>query len=284
MRYVYAFLFILYAAGLPAAESGPEESVLGKSVDGREIRALRFGRGPEAVVLYGGIHGGYEWNTVALAQSLVGFFEAEPEEVPAGVSLYIIPCLNPDGLAAVSKEGALKEGPPLDASDLKGVETSIGRFNARGVDLNRNWDARWEPTSQWRSVEVDAGSRPFSEPETRALRDFVLSLKPAVVVSFHSAANGIYYSGKRDQWEPARRMAQLYSEASGYPIPQGRGLVGYRITGASGGYFYEQGIPEITIELAGRKSPEFERNLAGVRALLSAAASDAADTDPPSAE
>ncbi|HKK66131.1 MAG TPA: hypothetical protein VJ967_09775, partial [Clostridia bacterium] len=68
----------------------------------------------------------------------------------------------------------------------------------------------------------------------------------------------------------ARSLAQVYSEASGYPIPKGRGLVGYRITGASGGYFYRQGIPEITVELAGRSDAEFTRNKEGVLALLQA--------------
>ncbi len=252
-----------------------ETEVIGRTVEGREIEAVRFGDGSESVVLYGGIHGGYEWNTVALAERLIEFFEANPQEIPTGVRLYIIPCLNIDGLALFLDEsdlqdGDLQDGEPLEAADIKDGDRSRGRFNARGVDLNRNWDANWQPSSEWRNQKVDAGSRPFSEPETRALRDFVLKIQPQVVVSYHSQADGIYYSGKHDRWEPARSLARLYSTASGYPIPEGRGLVGYRITGASGGYFYRQGIPEITIELAGRNSPEFDRNLAGLRALLKA--------------
>ncbi len=268
MRYAYALVVILLAA---AAQLGAAESqVIGQTVEGRPIEAVRFGDGPRSVVLYGGIHGGYEWNTVALTERLIEYFEANPEEVPAALRLYIIPCLNVDGLALIAKAGALQDGRPLEASDVHGGDRSQGRFNARGVDLNRNWDANWAPTSEWRNMEVDAGRRPFSEPETQALRDFVIRMQPAVIVSYHSQANGIYYSGKRDRWEPARRLAQLYSEASGYPIPQSGGLVSYRITGASGGYFYRLGIPEITVELEGRRGPEFERNLAGVRALLQA--------------
>ncbi len=270
MRYAYAMLIILLTV---AAQVGAAESqVIGRTVQGRAIEAVRFGDGPRSVVLYGGIHGGYEWNTVALTERLIEYFEANPEEVPPELRLYIIPCLNVDGLALVAKAGVLQDGRPLEASDMQSGDRSRGRFNARGVDLNRNWDANWAPTSEWRNMEVDAGRRPFSEPETRALRDFAIRMKPVVIVSYHSQADGIYYSGKRDRWEPARRLAQLYSEASGYPIPQGRGLVSYRITGASGGYFYRLGIPEITVELEGRSGPEFEPNLAAVRALLQAVA------------
>ena len=247
-----------------------EDTVIGRSVEGRAIEVYRFGTGEKAVVLYGGIHGGYEWNTVALTRQLIEYFSGAGGAgeaggaIPEGISLYIIPVLNPDGLAEVT------DGKELDKFDPTAVDTTKGRFNARGVDLNRNWDARWEPVSEWRNMEVDAGSHPFSEPETRALRDFVLPLKPEVIVSYHSQANGLYYSGKRDRWEPARSLAQVYSEASDYPIPQGRGLVSYRITGASGGYFYHKGIPEITVELARRTDSEFSRNVEGVLALLQA--------------
>lgn len=275
MKYAYAFVVFLFvaAAGAWTAES----EVIGRTVEGREIKAVRFGAGSKSVVLYGGIHGGYEWNTVALTGQLIEFFETNPKEVPEGVRVYIIPCLNLDGLALVTEGDALQDGEPLEAADILEGDRSRGRFNARGVDLNRNWDANWQPTSEWRNQEVDAGRRPFSEPETRALRDLVVRIKPKVVVSYHSQADGIYYSGKRDRWEPARRLAQLYSAASGYPIPQGRGLVGYRITGASGGYFYRLRIPEITVELEGRSGPEFDRNLAGVRALLQAVGGTAAE-------
>src|SRR6056297_201117 len=269
MRYKKMIVLLLAVTALMAKGGGAwaEEMVIGRSVEGRPIEVYRFGSGENSVVLYGGIHGGYEWNTVALARQLIEYFDDAGRAegvIPEGVSLYIIPVLNPDGLAAVT------DGKELEEFDPTSVDITKGRFNARGVDLNRNWDARWEPVSEWRNMEVDAGSHPFSEPETRALRDFVLRLKPTVIVSYHSQANGIYYSGKRDRWEPARSLAQVYSEASDYPIPQGRGLVSYRITGASGGYFYHKGIPEITVELARRTDSEFSRNVEGVLALLQA--------------
>jgi hypothetical protein len=240
---------------------------IGRSVEGRPIEAFRFGPAPGekaevTLLLYGGIHGGYEWNTVVLTRRLISHFSSGGNTPPEGIRLYIIPVVNPDGLHAVTG------GRPMREVDFSTRPIEQGRLNANGVDLNRNWDNRWEPVAYWRSREVDAGDRPFSEPETRALRDFVLETEPDLIISYHSAANGIYYAGKRERWEPALRYARRYSVASGYPIPE-RSLVGYRITGASTGFFYSKGIPAMVIELAGRSGPEFEENLAGVRAVLS---------------
>ena len=244
----------------------PERREIGRSVEGRPIEAFRFGPAPgeeaeATLLLYGGIHGGYEWNTVVLTRRLISHFSSGDNGPPEGIRLYIIPVVNPDGLYAVTG------GRPMDGVDFSSRPIEQGRLNANGVDLNRNWDNRWEPVADWRSREVDAGDRPFSEPETRALRDFVLETGPDLIISYHSAANGIYYAGKREQWEPALRYARRYSTASGYPIPESS-LVGYRITGASTGFFYGKGIPAMVIELAGRSGPEFEENLAGVRAVL----------------
>src|SRR6056297_3007703 len=107
MRYKKTIMLLLGAMVLMAAEGGAwaEETVIGRSVEGRPIEVYRFGSGENSIVLYGGIHGGYEWNTVALARQLIEYFsgagkasEAGPAggaegAIPEGVSLYIIPVL-----------------------------------------------------------------------------------------------------------------------------------------------------------------------------------------------
>jgi predicted deacylase len=250
--------------------------VIGRSVEGRPLQSYRFGSGPRTGIVFAGIHGGYEWNTILLARRLADHFETHPREIPSTFTLYIIPALNPDGLQAVTG------GAPLAEFDFSRAAIARGRFNGRGVDLNRNFGATWEPVAYWGSREVDPGSAPFSEPETRALRDFVQRHDPEFVVSYHSAANGIYYGGRHERWEPSRRIARAYSRASGYPLPErGESLVSYEITGAAASYFYSLRIPAVTVELAGRSGPEFSRNLAGLRALLQAAAET--EEAPPSA-
>ena len=141
------------ASAAPAVEF-QEPIVYGRSFAGRPLLAYRLGQGPVARALIGGLHGGYEWNTTALMSQTLEYLTASPDSVPEELTLYIIPLANPDGAAA-------------------GTDRVAGRMNANGVDLNRNWDYRWQPTATHGIHPVDAGAFPFSEPETAALRDFV---------------------------------------------------------------------------------------------------------------
>jgi hypothetical protein len=128
--------------------------VYGRSIDGREILAqLNFD--PAAppprnlTLLIGGQHG----NEPATIHLLESFREICPAEPTA-----IIACANPDGLAATT------------------------RYNARGVDLNRNCEFNWHADS-----EEPSGPAPWSEPETRALREFILAWRPSKIVALHWA-------------------------------------------------------------------------------------------------
>ncbi|MGH8045708.1 MAG: M14 family zinc carboxypeptidase [Chthoniobacterales bacterium] len=98
-------------------------------------------------MLIGGQHGD-EPATVDLIESF---------EMPRS-PVVILSRANPDGLAARS------------------------RYNARGVDPNRNCDREWSADS-----EEPPGSAPWSEPESRAIRDAILKFLPAKIVSLHWA-------------------------------------------------------------------------------------------------
>ena len=274
MRKLQSFLFatsiLLAAAPFAAAEAGisdaegVEENIIGYSVEKRAITAVTLGEGDKNVILIGGIHGGYEWNTIVLARKVMEYYGANREEIPAGYTLHFIPNMNPDGLYKITG------GEPIGTVNFAEKNTAPGRFNANGVDLNRNWDdEEWKPTSYWGHRVVDAGTHPFSEPETRIVRDYINHRNPELVIFFQSAANGIWYGGKQDMWEPARRFAEAYAEASGYPLPRGTdGPVSYEITGSASGYLYSRGIPALTIELETHLQIEYERNLAGVKAAF----------------
>lgn len=168
------------------AENISSRSV-GRSVEGREIVAhANFdlaGEPPRGVtLLLGGMHGD-EKATVFLVEAFRECFLSEPGLVPPSVA---VPVVNPDGYEAGS------------------------RYNASGVDINRNWEYNWQADS-----EEPPGPCPWSEPETRALRDFILGLRPSKIVSLHWALSEIDADGPqstglaRAMWgalsEPERR-------------------------------------------------------------------------------
>jgi predicted deacylase len=192
----------------------------------------------------GGIHGGWEANTVVLVQQLIAYFTQTPGDVLPGMSLILIPSLNPDGLS---------------------VGRSIsGRFNNNGVDLNRNWACDWSADAVWREGAVDPGPTAFSEPETTLLAQYIRAQQPAAVLFYHSAANGIF-AGECLNTSHSLALAQVYGEATGYPY--GQPFTAYRVTGTAANWVDGQGIPAVDVELASWERTEFERNLRGVLAL-----------------
>ncbi len=242
---------------------GPKDTLIGRSVEGREINARTYGTGPTHLVFVGGIHGGYEWNSVLLAYEAIDYFDSRPDMIPDDLSVTIIPVANPDGLfAVVGTEGRFL------ITDAIGAENQeSGRFNANEVDLNRNFDCKWQKESSWKGKTVSAGESAFSEPEAVALRDFLLKAKPKAVVFWHSQANAVYASECEDGILPATRTTMnAYAKAAGYPAVDE--FDAYTVTGDAEGWLASVGIPAITVELKTHDAIEWERNLAGVDALF----------------
>ena len=255
----------LLAASLSAVSA--QERVIGRSVEDRPITVEVIGNGPVDVIIVGGIHGGYEANSIALARRFAQYYRDSPARLPERFTLHVIDNMNPDGLDLIT------EGTPLEDFDFRAVDARPGRFNANGVDLNRNWDGDWQPQSTWRNTIVDAGSAPFSEPETRAVRDYFRDVDPAASVFYQSAGAFLWYTGAEDGWEPALELAQAYGTASGYRVvrPTPRAAEDEEdddITGSADDYFYEIGHRNVTVELTTHYVIEWERNLAGFQALL----------------
>lgn len=238
--------------------------VIGKSKEGRALEAYTYGAGPVHLLFVGGMHGGYEWNSTLLSYSIINYLTDKIIAIPKNITVVIIPSANPDGLyRVISKEGRFT---------LEDIPSSVqpfgtGRFNAAGVDLNRNFDCKWKPQSMWQKKIVSAGSEPFSEPESRAIRDFILNYKPQAVIFWHSKANAVYASQCTSGILPTTLdIMNAYAKASGYKAVES--FDSYEVTGDAEGWLASINIPAITVELQSHTSPELHRNLSGVNSLL----------------
>jgi g-D-glutamyl-meso-diaminopimelate peptidase len=251
---------------LPPPTPTTTQTVIGTSVDGRSIESYTFGTGETDVLFIGGIHGGYEWNTIVLAYEMIDHFTNNPELIPNTLTVHIVPNLNPDGLfEATNVEGR------FTAADIPNVDihtAGIGRFNANNVDLNRNFDCRWSPEGNWRGNSVGTGDGPFSEPEAVAIRDYINAIDPVAAVVWHSRANNVYGAECNDGVVAADTLTLMstYARAAEYgEVPV---FDAYTVTGAIEDWLAGQGIPAVSVELETRTSSEFARNLAGTLATL----------------
>lgn len=243
----------------------PGREVIGKSVEGRDITAYTYGSGGKHIIFVGGIHGGYEWNSVLLAYQFMDYLDRNSGFVPENLTVTVIPSANPDGLhSVIGKDGrfVLADVPVV----TKKISES-GRFNANEVDLNRNFDCNWKSTGTWKSKTVSAGTAPFSEPEAVAIRNFVLKNNPRAVIFWHSQANAVYASECNNGILPETLdIMNAYSRASGYPAVES--FDSYEVNGDSEGWLASQNIPAITVELKTHETTEWDKNLAGIKAIL----------------
>ena len=150
--------------------------LLGRSWNGRPIRAVEVGNpSGTRVLVFGCIHGN-ETAGIAIADALERLS-------PRDLDLWIVPDLNPDGVAADTRQ------------------------NAHGVDLNRNFPWRWRPLSG----VYESGPHPLSEREARIAHALILRIRPHVTIWFHQHLDMVWASGGD------RRIEKVFARVSGLP-------------------------------------------------------------------
>jgi protein MpaA len=150
------------------------EVMLGRSEQGRPILAWESGdpNAKRRVLVVGCIHGN-EPAGIAIANAVTH------ARAPAGTDLWVVPDLNPDGVAANTRQ------------------------NARGVDLNRNFPYLWQPLSG----TFYSGPRARSERESRIAYNLIRRIRPTTSIWFHQHLNVVDQSGGDVRVE--RRFARL---------------------------------------------------------------------------
>lgn len=202
-----------------------EKKIIGKSLLGRNIYAVKIGYGAPVGIAQYAMHG-REFITAELA------FAHAKEGLYKG-SFWLVPLVNPDG-ALLSQTGLSSVADEKQKAWLKSLgvaDFSLWKANGRGVDLNVNFPAAWgkgEKNVRTAGAENYIGKTPFSEPETLALRSFTREISPDYTVSYHTKGEEIYWYFYQAMGVCARdkRLAIALSRSTGYPLAYAKGSAG----------------------------------------------------------
>ena len=228
--------------------AGAEIVEIGKTFLGRSIYAFEIGCGSPKILAQYAIHA-REHITYFLA--LKHFEQLLVTLKFGGGTVYLIPVVNIDGVA-LCLDGVDSAGESADnLIELnRGTDFSLWKANARGVDLNVNFDARWGSGAKnvtSAGPENYVGSSPNSEPETMALIEFTKSISPNITLSFHAKGEVVYWDFH--QTGPAyfrdKRLGRIIAESMGYRLlSSGKSAGGYKDW-----CIQNLGIPSYTIEV-----------------------------------
>ena len=263
----------------PLPEPGPPRArthvatrtlTLGRSVSRQPIEATGLGSGPVAVAFIGNIHGGWEPMARVVVDLGLDYFLEHPSEVPPQTTLYFVPTMNPDGYEA---------GRPLweDADGTGGSgDTALAwtALNGHAIDLNRNFPTNWsrDACGGERARLIGGGPclaglggpRPFSEPETRAYRDFILRRNVRWALTYHEDQIPAVL-GREGGGGPSEPFALELAELAGYPyVPS---TIAYPVTGHAWDWLDAIGVQGAEIELEYR-ALDWAFNLSAMRLLI----------------
>lgn len=191
---------------------------IGRSRMNREIYCIPVGNGPVNTVFAAAFHG-LEFLTAA---ALLCFAEKyyNMKKYHSRFRVYFIPMVNPDGVD-IAVNGI---DPKIKNHQTILSHTGIIDFkhkwqaNALGVDINHNFDANWEPILFGPSPSRYGGKYPVSEPETRAVVDFLDRVKPELFIAFHSQGKEIYYDFNGMENKRSEETARRIAEKVGYTV------------------------------------------------------------------
>lgn len=245
---------------------------IGSSILGKSIPLLTLGKGKKSVI-YIGAHHGMEWITGALLVNFVKdlsknyiegkyLYEISTKILLETRKIYVIPMLNPDGvdysIHGVSQDNVLRN---RLIKMNQGNDFSDWQANARGVDLNHNYNAGFK---EYKIIEQNmnlhngakskySGEYPESEPETRALANFTRWAQPDLAISLHTQGEEIYYTSGEKTCAVSLPIVKTISRLTGYKISLPSGTAKYG--GFTDWFIEEFDRPSFTLECGSGKNP-----------------------------
>jgi hypothetical protein len=196
-----------------AAGGRAQVLTIGHSVQGRPIQALRLvpSLTPVASILVTGTQHAREWASTMVTLGLADGLARQAEQDPRvgwlleRVEVIVVPVVNVDGYVATH------QGLRLQRKNLA---------PGCGVDLNRNWDVAFGAGVPGAGCDEEnyPGPAPFSEPETRAVRDLVASLgdRLRLFLDYHAPSEQVmiplaFTRERPADYDKSRSWAELYA-------------------------------------------------------------------------
>lgn len=253
----------------------------GHSVCGQKLWSLEIGTMRDPVLIVGGVHG-MEW---ASALCVLRLADNCVDAVHSGSELFgidlrrelskngavFVPLLNPDGFDIRQHETASLCANRRRLHKKYTPETfAFWQANARGVDLNHNFNAGFykakaavEASGITRPGPTKYGGRfPFSEPETRAARTLCARLRPRSLYCLHSQGEEIYWSYGEHTPPQSHYMAETLASLCGYRVCVPDGTASH--AGFKDWFIERYRRPGFTLELGRGKNPLPYGDFAGI--------------------
>ncbi len=246
------------------------KKVIGTSLCDRSINAYFIGNTKRMNLLCGGFHGSEYLTVMAMMRFIEDISEsmANNDELCGfrfdilfkNRGVCIVPCINPDGteIAICGGKSAPKYQKLIDSI---ADDTSNWQANARGVDINHNFNAGW---NELKKLEIKngitkpaktryGGEYPESEPESYAIAEFSRNNHFFNAFAFHSQGREIYFDYGTNTPAKSEQIAQSLAKSSGYIVSEPEGLA---VGGGFKDWFIEKlHRPAFTIEIGLGQNP-----------------------------
>ena len=218
---------------------------------------LRVGLGLDALILTAGIHGKESINPVLLTRMAQEYSQAYQDNLNMGnypvrelldyCSICFLPIVNPDGYVIATESFNAIRNPILrQACKMRGVDWPYWKYNARTVDINRNF-----PCKSY--IQQQFGEYPASEQETKALIRVFEQCDTIGYLDFHSRGRIIYYYRQAMPFSYNQRnhkLARYMQKLSNYSLGKQEEEYLSRLNGGSPVNYYSELLhrPAITVE------------------------------------